>query len=174
MADTWISFLEAVLRVGRSLYLTDRSAKPLLRSAVGTGQVRGRGEVQERGDALFGVRTEEEAAAVGPHTRVGYLYYSLETYPSEIELRSLSAWIAGLEGRANGASPLSQSTTAILTPVQNAILEAYKAELQEGLSASTAVKVRDERIRARMRKMGHQYAADAKTIRSALKSAGQD
>ncbi|AZO11222.1 hypothetical protein EJ074_20605 [Mesorhizobium sp. M3A.F.Ca.ET.080.04.2.1] len=95
MEEEWIPFLEATERTCRRLFLTDFSAKPLLRAACGTKRIRSRGEYEEAGRIVISGTTDlsQDPTVM----KVGGYYYVRETYPAEIGLASLHAWIVSME-----------------------------------------------------------------------------
>lgn len=95
MTEEWVPFLEATERACRRLFLTDFNAKPLLRAACDTERIRSRGSYEEAGRIVIsGTADLSQDPTV---VKVGGYFYAKETYPAEIELTSLNAWIASMD-----------------------------------------------------------------------------
>ncbi|RWK12185.1 hypothetical protein [Mesorhizobium sp.] len=74
--------------------MTDYKAKPLLRAACNIDRIHSRGKYEEAGRIVIsGTADLSQDPTV---MRVGGFFYVRETYPAEIELASLQAWIASM------------------------------------------------------------------------------
>ncbi|RWX70502.1 hypothetical protein EN780_02990 [Mesorhizobium sp. M4B.F.Ca.ET.089.01.1.1] len=131
MKQEWIPFLEAVERARSRLFLTDFRAKPLLRAACGADRIQSRGQYDEAGRIVISGTTDLSNDPT--LMKVGGFFYIKETYPAEIELSSLQAWIASMEADrfSSGLRPIlntpspddGENQTALYNAIDYAVSE---------------------------------------------------
>ena len=98
MSKDWVPFLEAIYRMSTRLIIPEFTAKPLLRDAVRSGRVAGRGEYREKGEVIFTFSSDRSNPDNDPNViREGSLYFKAEVYPGEVRLDELGTWIGTLE-----------------------------------------------------------------------------